>query len=77
MRRVAGAVSRCGRGESGRVTVNVVISGSSGRVSSATVTGSFAGTAVGSCAARAVRGARFPRFRDKSLTVRGYPFVLR
>lgn len=76
MRTVAGAVARCGRGESGRVTVNVVIDGSSGRVSSAEVTGQFAGSAVGSCAARAVRGARFPRFSDSSLSVRGYPFVL-
>jgi hypothetical protein len=77
MRTVAGAVARCGRGETGRVTVDVVITGATGRVTSATVTGQFAGTAVGSCAARAVRGARFPRFRDASLTVRGYPFVLR
>jgi predicted Zn finger-like uncharacterized protein len=74
MNRVAGRVARCGNGQAGRVTVDVVIEGSSGRVTDVTVTGEFAGTPVGSCAARAIRGARFSRFRDASLTVRGYPF---
>ena len=73
MNRVAAAVRRCGAGQSGTVMVNVVISGSTGRVTSANVTGNFAGTPVGSCAARAVRGASFPRFQQSSLSVR-YPF---
>ena len=77
MNRVSGRVARCGNGTTGRVTVDVVISGSTGRVSSVNVSGQFAGTPIGSCAARAVRGARFPRFRDPSLTVRGYPFPVR
>jgi predicted Zn finger-like uncharacterized protein len=76
MNRVAGAVRRCGQGQSGTVMVNVVISGSTGRVTSATVSGQFSGSPVGSCAARAVRGARFPRFRQSSLSVR-YPFQVR
>jgi hypothetical protein len=74
MSSIQGRVRRCGNGTPGTVVVNVVISGSTGRVSSATVTGQFAGTAVGSCVARAVRGARFSRFRESNLTVRGYPF---
>jgi hypothetical protein len=73
MNGVAGRVRRCGNGQSGTVMVNVVISGATGRVTGADVGGSFAGTPVGSCAARAVRSARFPRFRQSSLTVR-YPF---
>lgn len=77
MRRVSGRVSRCGAGQSGRVTVTVVISGASGRVKNVNVTGMFAGTPVGSCAARAVRAASFPRFRDSSLTISGYGFDIR
>ena len=59
------------------MTVDVVVDGGTGEVSWATVTGPFAGTPVGACAARVVRTATFPRFRDQSLTIRGYPFVLR
>jgi hypothetical protein len=77
MRGVATAASRCGRGQAGRVTVDVVISGNTGRVTWATVTGPFAGTPTGACVARAVRRAEFSRFSDETLTVRGYPFVLR
>ncbi len=77
MRRSAVAVSRCGRGASGRVTVDMTISGSTGRVRRASVTGQFAGTPVGSCVARTVRSTRFPRFSDDSMEIRGYPFVIR
>jgi predicted Zn finger-like uncharacterized protein len=75
MNGVADRVRRCGNGESGSVMVTVVIDGGSGRVTSANVDGPFAGTPVGSCAARAVRGATFPRFGQPSLSVR-YPFQI-
>lgn len=39
------------------------------RVSAANVTGEFAGTPVGSCVARAVRGATFPRFSRPSFVI--------
>jgi hypothetical protein len=51
------------------------VSGSNGHVSNASVTGQFAGTPVGSCIARAVRGATFPRFANPTFTF-SYPFRL-
>ena len=71
MGKVSGSVKRCGRGQSGTVTVKAVIS-TSGRVTSASTTGKFAGTPAGLCAARAVRRAKFPK-TQKQLTVT-YPF---
>ncbi len=70
---VAGRVKRCGQGKRGTVTLKVVI-GRTGRVISANAAGPFAGTPVGSCAARAVRAAKFPKSQN-NLTVR-YPFKL-
>jgi TonB family protein len=74
MNAVAGAVSKCAQGQSGSVTVRVVI-GNAGRVQDAQTVGPLAGTPVGQCAARAVRTARFPKFKNPSLTVT-YPFKL-
>jgi TonB family protein len=71
MNGVSGAVKKCGQGQTGTVTVQVMVA-PTGRVTSATTTGSFAGTPAGLCAARAVRGARFPQAKN-SLTVT-YPF---
>jgi outer membrane biosynthesis protein TonB len=73
MSSVAAAVKQCGQGEQGTVTLQIVI-GPTGRVTSAEPTGTFAGTPVGACAARAVRTARFPATKS-SLSVR-YPFKL-
>ena len=56
------------------VTVQAIIA-PTGRVNSATATGSFAGTPVGNCAARAVRAARFPSFDGTAFRV-VYPFSL-
>lgn len=70
---VAPGVKRCGQGQTGTITIQVVIS-AAGRVAKATPTGSFAGTPIGACAARAVQSARFPK-SSKDLTVR-YPFKL-
>jgi predicted Zn finger-like uncharacterized protein len=57
----------------GMAMVNVVI-GKSGRVSSATVSGKFAGTPTGSCVERAVKSASFPP-SDGFTTP--YPFQLK
>ena len=73
MNSVAGRVKRCSQGRSGTVVMKVVI-GKTGRVQSANATGPFAGSPVGSCAARAVRSARFPK-TQQNLTVK-YPFKL-
>jgi hypothetical protein len=70
---VSGAVSACGNGEHGTATVAISVAGSTGRVASATVGGQFAGTPVGSCIARAVRGASFPRFSRATFAF-NYPF---
>lgn len=66
-------VSACGGGEHGNAVVSITIAGPTGRVSGATVSGSFAGTPVGTCIARAVRGATFPRFVRPTLTIQ-FPF---
>lgn len=73
MQGVQGAVTACGNGEHGTATVSITVSGSTGRVTAANVSGQFAGTPVGSCIARAVRGATFPRFTRPTFTV-NYPF---
>lgn len=57
----------------GTAMVNVVI-GKSGKVTSATTTGKFAGTPTGSCVEKAVRSASFPP--SDGLTT-PYPFILR
>jgi hypothetical protein len=67
------AVAACGGGEHGMVMTAITVSGSSGRVTNAVVSGQFAGTPVGSCIARAARAARFPRFRNAVFSVT-YPF---
>ncbi len=48
----------------------------SGKVSSATVSGAFAGTPTGGCVEKAVKSATFPPFKSSSQTV-NYPFMLR
>jgi anti-sigma-K factor RskA len=73
MANVAPAVKRCGQGKGGTITMNVVI-GKNGRVSTASAVGAYAGTPIGSCAARAVRRARFPA-SSQTVNVK-YPFKL-
>jgi hypothetical protein len=60
--------------QSGIVNVEVTIA-RSGRVSAASATGKFAGSATGACVATAVKSASFPRFRAASLKV-DYPFMI-
>lgn len=72
---VRAEMETCAAGAHGMATTNVTIAGPTGRVTYATVDGLFAGTPQGSCMARAVRKARFPRFASPTLKV-SYPFSL-
>ena len=65
---VAPQVQACFGEEHGVVDVVVMVA-SSGRVTTCTVSGRFAGTPVGSCIARAVRAARFPPFTQARFEV--------
>jgi predicted Zn finger-like uncharacterized protein len=73
MRGVEAAVRACAATETitGTAEVAINVAGATGRVTSATVTG-ITGT-VGSCIARAVRNARFPRFAKQTFTIK-YPY---
>ncbi len=64
----------CADGGHGLLTTGVTISGA-GRVTYATVDGVFAGTPQGSCMARALRKASFPRFSSPNLKI-SFPFSL-
>ena len=68
------AVMACASGAHGLADVDIVIAGS-GRITTATVNGPFAGTPIGSCIARAVRGATFPPFSQARFEVT-YPYHL-
>ena len=73
---VAARVKACAKGESGRLLVQVKVLGSTGRITSAAVIDDkFKGTSVASCAARAVRQAKFPRFSKEQISIK-YPFDL-
>jgi len=77
MRDVQGAVQACAEGqdlEAPTATVAMTITGSSGKVTSAQVNG--IGGTVGSCIARAVRGASFPKFAKAQFSI-NYPFKLK
>jgi len=65
---VAPQVYACYGDDHGLAEVTVIVAGS-GRVTTCTVSGRFAGTPVGSCIARAVRSARFPAFSQERFTV--------
>ena len=73
---VAARVKACAKGDSGRLLVQVKVLGSTGRITSAAVIDDkFKGTSVASCAARAVRQAKFPRFSKEQISIK-YPFDL-
>lgn len=74
MRGVGPAVRSCGTGQGGTVMATVVFN-SQGTVNTANVAPPAAGTAVGSCIARAVRGARLPPFARPTFSVT-FPFPL-
>jgi len=72
---VRAAVAACAAGRGGVVTVRVTFAGSTGRVTTAVIEGAFAGTAEGSCMARAIRAARVPRFAQPTASV-SFPFQI-
>jgi predicted Zn finger-like uncharacterized protein len=74
MRGVEAAVRACNTGAeamTGTAEVALTVAGSTGRVTTANVTG-ITGN-VGSCIARAVRNARFPRFSKPTFSIK-YPY---
>jgi len=73
LRSVEDAVKACGGGQHGVAMAAITVAGSTGRVSSVNVSGQFQGTPVGSCVARAVRGAKFPKFSRSDFKV-NFPF---
>lgn len=75
MSTVAPSVKKCSDGSGGRIELQISVSGATGRVLDAQPIGSFSGTAVGICAARAVRLAKFPKFSQSNLVIK-YPFDL-
>lgn len=76
LRGVEGPVRSCGGGQHGVAMTSVSVSGKTGRVTGArVVSGPFAGTPAAACIARAVKKARFPRFKRTSFSVK-FPFAL-
>jgi hypothetical protein len=73
MRGVESAVRACAAGQSvqGTAEVQMTVSGSTGRVTTANVNGITG--AVGSCIARAVRSAKFPHFTKPTFAIK-YPY---
>jgi hypothetical protein len=66
LRALEGEVRECAEGDRGLVESRLVVVGATGRVSTAQISGDFAGTAQGSCMARVLRTAQFPEFsRDR------------
>lgn len=73
LRSVDDAVKACGGGQHGVAMAAITVAGNTGRVSSVNVSGQFQGTPVGSCVARAVRAAKFPKFSRPDFKV-NFPF---
>ncbi len=78
MARVKGGVRRCydKYRVPGIIKARVTVNGSTGRVASVSIGGKFRGTPTGSCVARAIRRARFPKFAKPKQSFT-YPFILR
>lgn len=62
-------VQNCGQGKRANIPVEIVVRGSDGRVVKARPTGEFAKSPVATCVIRNIRMTRFPRFREKTLTI--------
>ena len=76
LRGASAAVAGCGLGDGGSIFVDVTINGPSGQIDRVAVTdGSQFADPI--CVARAVRTARFPRFRDDDFAVRSFPYIVR
>ena len=76
MEHIAPQVGKCKSAESGKVVVQMVVSGDTGRViSSRVIDDTFRGTATGVCAARAVRSVKLPSFERDKVVIK-YPFAI-
>ena len=47
-----------------------------GRIDKVVIRGKFQGTETGSCVVKAVKKARFPKFRGNAIPIQSYPFLL-
>lgn len=76
MANVRGAVNACFSkfGISGKVTVRVSV-GCMGNVQSASASGEHASSPLGGCIEKAVKGAKFPKFKKPTSKSFSYPFV--
>lgn len=72
MSRVQRQVKACMPGGRGSITADVKVLGKTGRVTTAQISGQKG--EVGSCVARAVRKAKFPKFSTESISIR-YPMA--
>jgi hypothetical protein len=75
LRSIDEAVKACGAGQHGVAMAAITVAGNTGRVSGVNVSGQFQGTPIGSCVARAVRGAHFSKFSRPDFKV-NFPFRL-
>jgi predicted Zn finger-like uncharacterized protein len=73
MNGIKGDVSACAKGQTGVAFANITVAGKTGRVSNVEVTGMTG--EVGSCIARTVRKASFPKFKSDNFQVK-FPFRL-
>jgi predicted Zn finger-like uncharacterized protein len=71
MNGVKAGVSACAKGQTGVAFANITVAGKTGRVSNVEVTGMTG--EVGSCIARTVRKANFPKFKSDNFQVK-FPF---
>jgi len=71
MNGVKAAVSACAQGATGVAFANITVAGKTGRVSNVEVTGMTG--EVGSCIARTVRKAAFPKFKSENFQIK-FPF---
>lgn len=70
-------VNACGGGDTGLATTSITISGPTGKVTSAkVVSGGFKGTPKGACIEKAVKSAKFPKFKKPTFSF-SYPFVVK
>jgi hypothetical protein len=72
MKKVTPAVHACFGSTRGKAMVKFSVVGETGRIVGASVTGKTG--KVGSCIARSVRRARFPKFAKSRVEI-SYPFV--
>ncbi|MEY4511198.1 MAG: hypothetical protein RLZZ450_3320 [Pseudomonadota bacterium] len=75
MKGITSAVQACGAGQSGVAMAKVGVTGSSGKVTAVDVSGQFAGSPIGSCVAKEVRKAKFPKFSQSTFSF-SYPFKI-